>query len=505
MKRRMTMRVMLVFLMLFSFTFSATASSKDELKIATWEDVSTFDPGWMTSAERELVIMSCLYNGLVKYKEGSWDVVPDLAESWEISKEGKSVLFHLRKGVQFHKGFGEMTAEDVKFSFERIIDPAIKSPEKGQWEQLDHVEVVDKYTVNLIFKAEKASLFSAVLPMNSGYIVSKKAVEETGHEKFSKNPVGTGPYELSEWKPKQHIKLSAFDKYFGDAPAIKKLTFLSIVEDSTCETALKTGEIHVGRSSMINFNSFKKNNDFKVYSKPALKTYWLGMTVNKAPFNVLELRQAFRYAVNVDNIVEASFYGTAEKAKNILPPGVPGAWADAPVYSQNIEKAKSLMKKAGKPDGFTVKLFIPANDAERIMAEVIKADAAKAGIEVIIEVKEIGAFNEAANKGQTDAYIQFYTSTIDPNYIMQWFAGESWNPSQWRNAEFTELIKAGSTEIDAEKRNKIYVDAQKLTDKDCWAIWLTHGTKFWIVQKDVNVGLIYPNGRLAPWKMSFTN
>lgn len=480
---------------------TAFCSGKNELKIALWEDVTTYDPGWMTSAERELTIMSCLYNGLVKYKEGSWEVVPDLAESWEIKDNGKSILFRLKKGVHFHKGYGEFTAEDVKFSFERILNPDLKSPEKGQWELLDHVEVVDDYTVRLVFKSPKAGLFTSVLPMNSGYIVSKKAVEKLGHEKFGKNPVGTGPYELSVWKPKQFVKLKAFDKYFGEKPENTEIKFLPIVEDSTCETALKTGEIHIGRSSMINFKGFEKNKKFNVYSKPAMKTYWLGMTVSHPPFDSLELRQAFRYAVNVDMIVEAAFYGTAKRANTLLPPGLPDYWSEAPVYKQDIEKAKALMKKAGKPDGFTVKLFIPANDAERIMAEVIKADAAKAGIDVIIEVKEIGAFNEAANKGQTDAYIQFYTSTIDPNYMMQWFAGESWNPSQWRNPEYTKLIKTGAGETDPDKRRQIYVDAQKLTDKDAWGIWLTHGTKFWISQANVDMGLLYPNGRMAPWQI----
>jgi len=479
------------------------ANPGNTLKIAMWEDVNTFDPGWMTSGERELMIMSCLYNGLVKYKEGSWEVEPDLAESWDVAPDGKSVTFHLRKGVQFHKGFGEMTAEDVKFSLERIADPAAKSPEKGQWKLLDHIEVVDKYTAKLVLKDKKVNLFTSALPMNTGMIVSKKAAEKMGREKFSKNPIGTGPYQLDSWEPKAQVKVVAFKDYWGEKPKIGEITFLPIVEDTTCETALKTGEIDIGRSSMINLKSFKKGSKFKVYSKPALKTYWLGMTVNKPPFDNLKLRQAFRYAVNVDNIVEAAFYGTAKRANTILPPGLPDYWADAPVYKQDIEKAKSLMKEAGKADGFKVKLFIPSNDAERIMAEVIKAEAAKASINVDIEVKEIGAFNEAANKGQTDAYIQFYTATIDPNYILQWFAGESWNPSQWRNAEYTELIKKGTSELDPQKRHQIYLNAQKLMDKDCWAIWLTHGAKFWVTQSNVNIGEIYPNGRLTPWTISF--
>lgn len=480
----------------------AVATAGDIIKIATWEDVSTFDPGWMTSGERELTIMSCLYNGLVKYKEGSWDIVPDLAESWDVAPDGKSVIFHLRKNVQFQKGYGEMTGEDVKFSLERIIAEDSTASEKGTWKLLEKVEVVDAYTVKLVLKDKMANLFTSALPMNSGFIVSKKAVEEMGQEAFSKNPIGTGPYQLASWKPKTHVKLTAFDGYWGDKPKIKNVTFLPIVEDSTSETALRTGEINIGRAGAINVASFKKNKKFNVYPKPALKTYWLGMTVSKPPFDNLDLRQAFRYAVNVDDIVEAAFYGTATRANTILPPGLPDYWADAPVYTQDIEKAKALMKKAGKADGFTVHLYVPSNDAERIMAEVIKADAAKAGIEVIIEVKEIGVFNEAANKGQTDAYIQFYTATIDPYYIMQYFAGESWNPSQWRNAEYTDLMSKGASEVDAAKRKQLYVDAQKLTDKDCWAIWLTHGTMVWISQKNIDVGSMYPNGRMTPWTMS---
>jgi peptide/nickel transport system substrate-binding protein len=132
--------------------FPSSATAGDQIKIATWEDISTFDPGWMTSAERELIIMSSLYNGLVKYKEGSWDIVPDLAESWDVAPDGKSIVFHLRKNVQFHKGFGEMSAEDVKFSLDRIVDPKAEAAEKGTWKLLDNVEVVDKYTVKIILK-----------------------------------------------------------------------------------------------------------------------------------------------------------------------------------------------------------------------------------------------------------------------------------------------------------------------------------------------------------------
>ena len=181
MKRIMMLLIVVMFVAFAGFSSFAEVP-KDELKIAQWEDINTLDPGWMTSTERELTIMNCIYNGLVKYKEGTWEVVPDLAESWDISEDGKEITFYLRKGVQFQKGYGEMTAEDVKFSFERIIDPEAKSPEEETWAALDNVEILNEYTVKLVLKYPSARLFTSSLPLNAGMIVSKKAVEEMGKE-----------------------------------------------------------------------------------------------------------------------------------------------------------------------------------------------------------------------------------------------------------------------------------------------------------------------------------
>ncbi|MCP4718335.1 MAG: hypothetical protein GY860_02665, partial [Desulfobacteraceae bacterium] len=155
-------------MVLFMFLSPAISKDREELKIARWDDINTFDPGWLTSGDRELTIMRCLYNGLVKYKEGTWDISPDLATSWEVSNDGKEVVFHLRKGVMFQKGYGEMTAQDVKFSFERIIAPDSTSSEKGNWGSLAHVEIVDQYTVKLVFKDRMVQLFTSTLPSNSG-------------------------------------------------------------------------------------------------------------------------------------------------------------------------------------------------------------------------------------------------------------------------------------------------------------------------------------------------
>ncbi len=496
--------ILLCLAVLLIFSAPATAGVKGELTIANWEDVNTFDPGWLTSNDRELTIMNCLFNGLVKYKEGSWEVVPDLAESWNVSADGKEITFQLRKNVQFHKNYGEFTAEDVKFSFERIVDPAQKSTEKDNFAQLDHVDVIDKYTAKVVLKDRMAQLFTSTLPSNTGMIVSKKAVEEMGRQKFSLNPVGTGPYQLALWEPKKNVKLEAFDSYWDQKPAIKKLTFVPIVEDATSEMALRTGEIDVGRVALINAPAFKKMRNLNLVTSPSLKYWWIGFTVNKAPFDNLKLRQACRHAIDVDKILKAAFFDITPRANSILPPGMLGHWKDAPAYKVDLKKAKQLLKEGGKPDGFKAALYIWPDEQVRITAEVIKADLAKIGVDVDIQIKEVGAFNKATTSGEPDMYISYFNTTIDPSYAFSWFlSDQEWNLSKWKNKEFDKLFQQGMAEPDPKKRANIYLSAQKLIDEDCWAIWLTNGVKVTVTQKDVDQGPLYPNGRLAPWAMKF--
>ncbi|MCK5836029.1 MAG: hypothetical protein KAH09_02080 [Desulfobacula sp.] len=502
--RKIAKSLVLVLVGLVMFLSPAAAGSKNEITIARWDDINTFDPGWLTSGDRELTIMRCLYNGLVKYEEGSWEVVPDLAESWEVSEDGKQVTFHLRKGVMFHKGYGEMTSEDVKFSFERIIAPESSSSEKGNWAQLDHVEIIDQYTVKLVFKDRMVQLFTSTLPSNSGMIVSKKAAEEKGREKFSFNPIGTGPYQLELWEPKKNVKLTAFKEYWGEKPAIEKVKFIPIVEDATCEMALKTKELDIGRVALINAAAYKKSNKLNLVVKPSLKHWWIGFTVNKAPFDNQKLREACRNAIDVDKILQAAFFDIAPRANTILPPGLLGHWKDAPAYKVDLKKAKQLLKEGGKPDGFKASLYIWPDEQVKVTAEVIKADLAKIGVEIDIQIKETGAFNKATTTGEPDMYISYFNTTIDPSYAFSWFfTGEEWNLSKWSNKTFDELCAKGMTETDTAKRAVLYLDAQKEMDKDGFAIWLTHGVRVTAAQNNINLGSLYPDGRLAPWKMSF--
>jgi peptide/nickel transport system substrate-binding protein len=486
-------------------TPTATPVSKGELKIANWGDINTLDPAFLTSVEREFTIMNCIFSGLVKYKEGTWDVVSDLATSWDISTDNKEITFHLQKGVQFQKGYGELTAADVKFSFERIIDPAQASPEASSWGALDHVEIIDDYTVKLVLNAPSAKLFTSTLPLNAGLIVSKKAVEALGNVAFGLSPVGTGPYEFDHWTPGQETVLTAFKDYFGVPPKIAKLTFIPIPEIGTAEMAVKTGEVDVAGISLINIAAYQQNPDMQVFLKPGLKYWWIGFTMNKPPFDNLQVREAVRNAIDVDAILQAAFNGIPQRANTMFPPGMLGRWEDAPAYQPDLVKAKALLTEAGYPDGkgLVVTFLMWTDQTNTIIGEVVKSQLEQIGITVNVVSEEVGAFNDATNAGKdNNFYIQFYTTTVDPGYTTEWFqCGQTWNPSQWCNPQYDALWMQADAEMDPVKRAALYVQMQKIIDQDAWAIWLTNDVVATAMQKYVIPGEIFPNGRLAPWQM----
>ena len=486
-------------------TPTATPVSKGELKIATWGDINTLDPAFMTSTEREFTIMNCIYSGLVKYKEGTWDIMPDLATSWDISTDNKEITFHLQHGVQFQKGYGEMTAADVKFSFERIIDPTQASPEAASWDSLDHVEIIDDYTAKLILKAPSAKLFTSTLPLNAGFIVSKKAVDALGKDAFGLSPVGTGPYEFDHWTTGQETVLTAFKDYFGVPPKLAKLTFVPIPEIGTVELALKSGEIDVGNISLTSIPTFQANPALVVDLKPGLKYWWIGFTVTKPPFDKIEVREAVRDAINVDEILQAAFNGVPQRANTMFPPGMLGRWADAPAYQPDLVKAAALLTQAGYPGGkgLNVTFLMWPDQTNTIIGEVVKSQLAKVGITVKVVVEEVGAFNASTTSGKDNNFhISFFATTVDPGYATEWFqCDQKWNLSKWCNPAYDALWKQADAEMDPTKRADLYVQMQKIIDQDDWAIWLTNDVVAVAMQKYVIPGELFPNGRLAPWQM----
>ena len=256
-----------------------------------------------------------MYRGLTRFaiKDGkvtTAEVEPDLAESWTLSPEGTIWTFKLRKGVQFHKGFGELTAEDVKFSFERQINRTPGTRFGVNLEVIKSIEVVDPYTVQIALKSFDPIFLLRMVGYQHGYIVSKKAVEKLG-EQFKWNPVGTGPFYFERHSPREKIVLKAFDKFRGGRPQIDEVHWFDVPEDATKLIGLEKGTFDLLYPEAVTADfadQVKKMGAVIDRRGPGgQERFYINMT--KPPFDDIRVRKAFMHAIDRKAIKETMYPG----------------------------------------------------------------------------------------------------------------------------------------------------------------------------------------------------
>ncbi len=194
--------------------------------------------------------------GLFRY-DADGKLQPQLAETYSVSPDGLTIDFTLHKGVMWQRGYGELTTDDVKFSYERFLVTDPKPAYADDWASLDHVEIVDKYTGKLVFKQPQATLWTTVLPMTSGLIVSKKFYTEAGPDKIKTDLVGTGPYLFSEWTPKQQVVLTRNPDYWGTPTYYDEIDLVPVDDDKAAEVALQAGELDFSHISLSSTDKFQ--------------------------------------------------------------------------------------------------------------------------------------------------------------------------------------------------------------------------------------------------------
>jgi len=483
------------------------------LRIHLDEDIENLDPA-IQPGHADGNVASSIFQNLVSFKPGTYDPVNELAEAWNGSEDGLRWDFTLKKGVQFHKGHGEMTAEDVKFSFERIAGltkPKLESPYAGDWAALKVVEVKDQYSGTVILKEPFAPLMTTTIPQQAGEIVSKKAVTELG-DKFGTSPVGTGPYEFREWKRKQRVSLKRFAQNqnvvdFADPPPWKAIDFIVIGEDNPTVIALETGELDFAVLPTSAIDRVEGSGDFNVTSKTTLNYNWIGMNVLHENLKDKNVRLAVRYGIDVPSILEAAFDGRWEQATAILPPGMPiGHWADAPKYERDIEQSKQYLSDAGA-EGLKLVMSVTADEpGAETVAEIVQANLNEVGFDIEVDVQEGGVFAQATKEANAKKQLFYtgFTTNPDPSWSTVWFTCDQvdvWNWMSWCNEEYSRLDKEAVRTAEPEKRDEIYIRMQELMDEDVVAVWVAWPTDYFGTKKGIKPS-IAPDGDYDAW--SFT-
>lgn len=499
-KKAMLIAVGIIVGILFaSFNGNALAGEK-VLRIRLNQDVQNFDPGHFT-LHWTSVVLRAIYDNLIDYKVGSWpDFENQLATKVDVSSDRLTYTFYLKKGVNWQKGFGEVTAEDVKFSIERVMDPKTKAPMRSVWTSvIDRIEIPDKYTVRFFLKKRDPAFLSKLAPWRPGPIVSKKAVEKFG-EDYGKKPeftVGCGPFELEEYIPGQKVTLKKFEGYHGTKAKVDKIEMFIISDESTAVLSLQKGELDISYIRVPeNMPTVRKDPSLNLYKGPS------GLTKGFVAFNTehpilrdLKVRRAMFHALDIDLIAEQVGGEMATKACGLLSPtaywGALGC-EDLPKYPYDPEKAKRLLAEAGYPKGFKMQYAEINQEAHRELAAVLQAYWKEVGIETEIELLPVKEWLTRLHKASMPVF-KYVMGTRPPEpslFLYSTFHSRSSRPGL--NAMLykgvDDLLDKAIETTDEQERKDLYAEIQKQVLEDCVMIPMFFENMILATQKNVDLG-----------------
>jgi len=519
------MKAKIAMLALLTAALTHNASAKTLVYCAEGSP-ENFNPQLYTSGTSVDASAVPVFNRLVDFKYGTTELVPSLAESWEISPDGKVYTFHLRQNVKFQsnklfKPSRDFNADDVIFSFMRQMDP--KNPyhnvSGGTYANFDSLELttliksidrVDDHTVRFTlnhaespFLADLAWYFASI--HSAEY--AERMLKAGTPEKVDMDPIGTGPFQLMQYQKDSRILYKAFPQYWAGKAKLDRIVY-SITPDASVRLAkLEKGECQVMPfPNPADLEKLRSNQAINLMHKAGLNTGFLAFNTTKAPLDKVEVRQALAMAINKPAIIDAIFKGTGTVAKNILPPGVWSENKELKDYDYDPEKARALLKQAGIAPGTEISLWAmpvsrPYNPNARRMAEMIQADWSKVGIKATIVTYEWGEYLKRVRSGEHQAALMGWTTaTGDPDnffgplYSCKSTQGGS-NSSKWCYQPFEKLITEARAEPDQGKRTALYLQAQQIMHDQMPAVMIAHSTIFEPVRKEVSGYDIDPFGK----------
>lgn len=458
------------------FVGSAHAQSDNRTAVvALTGDASFLDPHKEINT-LSVIVANHFFDALIDRDPATMEPVPALAESWDII-DPTTYVFHLREGVLFHDGV-ELTASDVKFSFDRILNPEFSNRVVTYATAIDSVEIIDDYTVQLNLNSPYAPMLNR---MASFYIVPQHYVEDVGDEEFNRNPMGSGPYRFVEWERDDHISLVSNEDYWGGAPDVKSVLFRSIPEASTRIAALLSGEVHLADTvSADNAPVIERSNCCDIAVVDSNTVYYLTINSSNEPFDDVRVRQALSHAIDWDSIL-GLFDGYASR---VAFPSLPTVFGHAKIAEHlegrtldyDPERARELLAEAGHADGFNVNIMVPSGryPSGEDVVQVVASQLEEVGLTTTIEVLEWGVFyGELYTAGlQRDLAMGGTANPLfDPDHIMATNFDPKRSSFYYNHEDLTDLIDQGIAETDPDARIEIYKQVMEHLVEQAPYIW----------------------------------
>ncbi|MGI9252316.1 MAG: ABC transporter substrate-binding protein [Thermomicrobiales bacterium] len=442
--------------------------------------------------------------GLTRFKLGSAEIEPALAESWEVSEDGLTYTFKIRPNVTFHDGT-PLDAKAVEANFLRQFDETNPLHDEGMvyagviFQDVEKIEATGDMELTITL-TKPSILLPGNLAVFAAGIVSPTALEKAGKE-FGQAVVGTGPFKLDAFNKDVQIDLVAFDDYWGGRPALDKVIFRTIAEDTVRLSELQTGSIDV--ANQIDFKdaeTIAADPNLQLITGPFLNVQFLAMNQSLAPFDNVEVRKAVEHAINKQNIADAVFYGKYTLGGGPIAPPLPGydeALAD--VWTYDPELSKSILADAGV-EGVEFELLSRPNSVWPLIAQLVQADLAAVGITATIRTLEDAEFFKELGSGKVAAFLNDWTwDNGDPdNIISPIFASDrALLRLGYDSLPVKTLAAKGQVETDPAVRTQIYLDAAKQILDDSVMVVLGYPERGIGAQKKVQNLQVSPVGSLV--------
>ena len=458
-------------------------------------DIQTLDLHRATGFDS--MLLSQVFNGLVRFPPGSADpsaLAPDLAERWEESADHLSWTFHLRRGVQFHHGYGELHADDVVYSLMRASDPK-QSSQAAAFEPFSKVEALDPNTVRITLKRPTPGFLGLVSNYRGGNITSKKAGEDPA-AKLATRPVGTGPYEVAEHVSQQYVRLISNKAYFRGAPKIEEVFWRFVMSDSSRDLAFQSKQLDViyGRREQRWVDGVRKRKDvvLDIFGPGEFRTLHLNRTIK--PLDDIRVRQAIAHAVNADEIVKFVGGDVAQKGCSIVPPGYLGEDCSFK-FGYDLPRAKQLLAEAGFGGGLTLPVVVSNISSILPIMEIVQNQLAKAGITLDMKVVDHPTYHEQIRRDASA--IVFYGAARFPvadTILTQFFDSASIVGTPTAVTNFShctvgdDAIRAARTEIDPTRQLAFWKTAQQQINDDVCGVPLFELRQVWAHNSNVKFG-----------------
>ena len=456
MKRRL-----LLFALLLTLPFGlalAQSEPSGTLELAVDQAPVGLDPHVVT-AFSSFAVLSQIYDGLVE-NNAELQVEPALAESWEISEDGLTYTFTLRGGVTFHNGRA-LTAEDVVYSYERIMAEETGSPQASRFSQVESAEAVDEQTV--VFTLSEP--FAPFLANTANLSVVPSEVAES--EDLNQTAVGTGPFTLAEVVPDTYVLLNAYSDYYREGePGLAALRYNVVPEASTRAAGLRNGTYHLLPDvDPATAQTLSGVSGVTILETQDLAYSLLGLNVTVPPFDNPQVREAINLIIDRDEIVEAVYFGQGVPG-GPLSPGLSDYAVDPSAfscYTHDVEAAQALLEEAGVSDLSFDILTFGTNKIVSDTAQVIQAQLVDAGVNAEVNVEEFGNFVQRWQNSDFDAFVSLNGGNVDPDgYLYRTFYSDgATNVFQYSNDEVDALLEQGRTQSETSERQATYETLQQ--------------------------------------------